>query len=322
MMCHCGDQRVFLGHAPANTLCKHSFADVLNEESGAGYQRPFNKRHSRDFRAYINRPEASTVPLVFNLRSDQSAHWTITQLNDGLVTLAIRQDARCLAQVDCQHRLGELGDSDIPLAFMTFVNLDLRSEMAMFYVINSKAKGLSSSLTDYHESNLVDDIRREAPHLFIARLLNEDPESPWFQMIRYGGERTSGIKRRASLRMMQKSVMRFLRIINDDGSTDIETLYGVVCSYWKAIKDLFPEEWADHRHHLLTKGLGLYSLMMLLGEIAKDTDCEKMSEAWFSRQLSPLRAHMDWSTHGDFAGVGGQKGVQLVFEKLKGLLSL
>ena len=66
--------------------------------------------------------------------------------------------------------------------------------MALFNIINSRAKGLSSSLTDYHESNLLSDLAKEAPHLFIARRLNEDPDLPWYRLIRYGGERTSGLR--------------------------------------------------------------------------------------------------------------------------------
>ena len=59
--------------------------------------------------------------------------------------------------MDCQHRLGALGDSDVSLAFMSYIGLSLREEMALFTIINSKAKGLSSSLTDFHESNLIND---------------------------------------------------------------------------------------------------------------------------------------------------------------------
>lgn len=316
----CGQQQVFLGYASASFLCEYSFAEILDENTGLGYQRPINKQHSRDFYKYITQPDSSTVPLVFNLRSELSNHWEIVNSDNGLATLHLKHGIKSLAQVDCQHRLGALNECELNFAFMTFIGLDLRSEMAMFYVINSKAKGLSSSLTDYHESNLVDDIRRDAPHLFIARRLNEDPYSPWFQMIRYGGERTSGVKRRASLRMLQKSVMRFLRILDEKDGSDIERLYQVICAYWRAIQRLFGKEWSDHRHHLLTKGLGLYSLMTLLGELAKDRELETLSENWFYDQLKPMKGKVDWRTNGEFAEAGGQKGVQLVFERLKRLV--
>ena len=75
--------------------------------------------------------------------------------------------------------------------------------MALFNVINSKAKGLSSSLTDYHQTRLMNDLAQEAPHLLLAKRLNEDNNSPWYKMIRCGGESTSGLMRRTSFRMMQ-----------------------------------------------------------------------------------------------------------------------
>jgi len=55
--------------------------------------------------------------------------------------LSVDKNTKCLAQVDCQHRLGELHDVDVTLAFMSFIGLDLRAEMAQFVTINSKSKG-------------------------------------------------------------------------------------------------------------------------------------------------------------------------------------
>ncbi len=154
----CGAQEVFLGFAPANILYKLSFADILNEDTGEGYQRPRNKSHSLDFKKYIKSNGSSTIPLTFNLRKEFQNAWKIQKGQNSIATLYIDKNTRCLAQVDCQHRLGELQNIDIPLAFMSFVGLDLRAEMAQFVIINSKAKGLSSSLTDYHDSNLLNDL--------------------------------------------------------------------------------------------------------------------------------------------------------------------
>ena len=58
---------VLLGFAPANLLYKLSFPDVFDEDSGHGYQRPFNERHSQDFRRYIKEPGSSTIPLDIEL---------------------------------------------------------------------------------------------------------------------------------------------------------------------------------------------------------------------------------------------------------------
>lgn len=313
----CGGLEVFLAFAPAKVLHSISFADVLDESTGEGYQRPRNRRHSLDFKQYISRPNASTIPLTFNLRSELSHAWEIKKTDNGSAELVISSDVKCLAQVDCQHRLGELYDSDVSLAFMTFIGLDLRTEMALFVTINSKAKGLSSSLTDFHESNLLDDLANEAPHLYIARKLNEDPESPWYGLIRYGGQATPGLKRRTSLRMMQKTIAKLLSKLKGIDSTSLEDKYALVVSYWRAIATVFHDEWQDPRHHLLTKGVGLYSLTLLLGDIVRDAGTTTLDEQDFVRRLNPLKHNIDWSTKGIFADAGGQKGAVEVYQKLR-----
>lgn len=224
--------------------------------------------------------------------------------------------------MDCQHRLGELNGSKVTLAFMSFIGLDLRAEMAMFTVINSKAKGLSSSLTDYHESNLLNDLASEAPHLYIARKLNEDSKSPWHKLIRYGGETTSGLKRRTSFRMMQKSVQQFLRDINGYYTGNLDDKYEIVVEYWNAIQKVFPDEWKEHRHHLITKGVGLYSLMMLLPDMIKSQNQISYDEDYFQSLLKPLKEKVDWKSNGTFANAGGHKGARETYLTLKGLLNL
>lgn len=312
-----GGLSVFMGFESAATLIALSFPDTLNEDTGEGYQRPYNKTHSIDFKNYITRPGSSTPPLTFNLRNEYAASWTIKHGEGCSATLLIRDSMKCLAQVDCQHRLGELVSVDIQLAFMTFIGLDLRQEMAIFNVINSKAKGLSSSLTDYHESKLLTDLATDAPHLFISRKLNEDQASPWFRMIRYGGETTSGLKRRTSFRMMQTSVQGFLTQTKSVLDTPLEDKYQIVLCFWKAVQTTFPDAWKDHRSNLITKGVGLYGLTQLLGDIVKSNPNADFSVAYFKSKLLPLQVSIDWSSQGRFAFVGGKKGVQDVYQVLK-----
>jgi len=312
-----GGLEVFIGFAPASLLLCHSFADVLDEDTGEGYQRPYSKPHSLDFRNYILRPGASTPPLTFNLRTEVSTGWVIKKGPGNAATLTLIPGVKCLAQVDCQHRLGELKGVEVPLAFMAYIGLDLRQEMAIFNVINSKAKGLSSSLTDYHESKLLNDLATEAPHLFISRRLNEDPLSPWFRLIRYGGETTSGLKRRTSFRMMQKTVQVFLAQTKTCLDVPLDRGYLIVLNYWKAVQITFPDAWVDHRNNLITKGVGLYGLMQILGDLVRKYPLTIYSVEFFADHLSPLKDTFDWSSRGRFAFVGGKKGVKDVYNALR-----
>ncbi|MCK4998291.1 MAG: DGQHR domain-containing protein [Anaerohalosphaera sp.] len=317
----CGNREVFLGFAHAQCLYSLSFADILNDDTGEGYQRPYNKKHSGDFKNYIHLEGSSTIPLTFNLRKSLAHTWKIEKTDNGYATLILDGSEKCLARVDCQHRLGELENSDVPLAFMTYIGLDLREEMALFTVINGKAKGLSSSLTDYHESNLLNDLANEAPHYYIARRLNEDPSSPWYRLIRYGGETTSGLKRRTSFRMMQKAVQHVLKETNGR-IRDVESKYEIIISFWKAVQNVFPDEWADHRHHLISKGVGLYSLMMLLAELVKGVPDVSYGTVFFETKLIKLKAKIDWNSNGTFASAGGHKGAREAYSVLKGMLGI
>ena len=180
---------VLLGFGRSDLLYRHSFADILDEDSGRGYQRPFNERHSQDFRRYIKEPESATIPLTLNLRHGAAGAWQIVDLPDGRIQLRIAADAgKIMAQVDCQHRLGHLDDLPIMLPFMCFIGLSEREEMEVFNVINSKAKGLSTSLLDYHEAQLAGALAVERPELFIALELNSCEESPWHRRLNLGGK--------------------------------------------------------------------------------------------------------------------------------------
>lgn len=313
----CGAYEVFLGFSSANILHSLSFADVLDEATGRGYQRPRDVQHSASFRSYITRPDSSTITLTFNLRPDRPKGWTLERRHGGAAILNLNPVIKPLAQVDCQHRLGELAGSDVQLAFMAFIGLDLRSEMAIFTVINSKAKGLSSSLTDFHNSNLIADLFADVPHLYLARRLNDDLDSPWFKMIKLGGNPTPGLKRRTSLRMMQTAVHAFLSNTPKQMFSQADMAYGVLADFWRAIAQVFSAEWCDPRHHLLTKGVGLHSLMHLAADLVNGAEGARLDKEFFLRRLSVLKGRIDWRSNGTFSSAGGKKGVADVTARLK-----
>src|SRR5207249_1095435 len=120
-------------------------------------------------------------------------------------------NSRVMARVDCQHRLEMMGDSNVPLSFQCYLGLAPEEEMRVFNVINSKAKGLSPSLLDYHNTQLLTDVAKEHPELFIAKKLNDDADSVWHNRLKLGGAATQGTHRRVTLRGMRHGVALFLQ---------------------------------------------------------------------------------------------------------------
>ena len=309
---------VLLGFAPASLLHKLSFADVLDEDTCRGYQRRLNLQHSLDFRRYIQLPGSSTIPLTFNLRPERSDIWRVTGGLSGSANLEINSpDVKVLAQVDCQHRIGNLADSEVELPFMCFIGLTDREEMEVFNVINSKARGLSGSLLDFHDAQLTADLGADRPELYIALFLRHEPASPWFRQLDLGGA-TSGMKRKASLRTIQKAVTLFLTRTKILDSGNIDHAAHVVLDFWAALVTVLPIQWSDPRKHVLTKGVGVYALMDIAADLYNEArpgrSCDRK---YFVAALSDFAPDFDWTSRGPLKGLGGEGGVKTALEMIR-----
>lgn len=313
------DRPVLMGFAPAKVLYAFSFADVLDEDSGRGYQRRFNAQHSLDFRRYIQHPGSATIPLTFNLRPRTDGAW---QIVEGAGRTAMLQLAmgrgKLLAQVDCQHRLGHLGDLDIELPFMSFIGLSEREEMEVFSIINGKARGLSTSLLDFHDAQLSADLGRDRPELYIALYLKNEPSSPWYQQLDLGGSSTSGMARRASLRTLQKAIKRFLTKTQLAKTGPIEAAARIVLDFWSAVTVAMAEPWAHPRKHLVTKGIGVYALMDLAADLYADAPPGMPADKrYFTAALQDFASDFDWTSDGTLKGLGGESGVKAAVTQLR-----
>lgn len=306
------NRQVLLGFAPANLLHCLSFADVLDEDTGRGYQRRFNAQHSLDFRRYIQQEASSTIPLTFNLRPRTDDAWRIVPCGERVVRLEMMADVgKVLAQVDCQHRLGFLGDLDVELPFMCFIGLTEREEMEVFSVINSKARGLNTSLLDFHDAHLANDLAADRPELFVALYLKNEPSSPWFRQLDLGGASTSGMARRASLRTLQKAVKRFLTHTRATRTHSMDAIARMVLDFWAAVTLTMPEPWAHPRKHFLTKGIGVYALMDLAADLYGEAPAGVARDrSYFAAGLADLAREFDWTTEGPLKGLGGEGGVK------------
>ncbi len=303
-------RKVLLGFAAANVLHSLSFADALDEETGRGYQRRFTPKHSLDFRKYIQQAGTSTIPLTFNVRPSPDCEWRLFEAKNGKARLEFSGPGKVLSQVDCQHRIGYLNDLALPLPFMCFIGLSEREEMEVFNVINSKAKGLSTSLLDFHDATLASDLASERPELFIALHLNNNSESPWYRQLDLGGNSTSGLLRRASLRTMQKAVKGFLSQSKILETRSPEEAAEMVLDFWTAVAVVIREAWDNPRRYLINKGVGVYSLMRVAADLYAEATEHSCDKRFFVNKLSEFATDVDWSTSGQLKGLGGEGGVK------------
>ena len=125
--------------------------------------------------------------------------------------------------------------------------------MAIFNVINGKAKGLSSSLLDYHTTILTPDLATIQVELYIAKKLNDDPRSVWHGKVKLGGAATQGTSRRISLRGLQAATKMLLQRCPLEAGSQLrpDQLYDVVRDFWAAVASVWPVAWSQPRTHLL-----------------------------------------------------------------------
>lgn len=310
------DRPALLGFASARVLYAESFADVLDEASGRGYQRRLNSRHSLDFRRYVQEPGSTTIPLTFNLRGREGDGWHLVEQDDA-VSLNLYAGARPLAQVDCQHRLGHLSDLDVELPFMTFIGLCEREEMEIFGIINGKAKGLSNSLLDFHDAQLCSDLASERPELLVALHLKNEPSSPWYNRLDLGGNQVSGLERRASLRTMQKACRILTKRLKPRSADDIAR---IAHDFWCAVALVMPDAFSKPRKSLVTKGIGVYALTDLAADFVLEAPTgARCDAAYFAAIVSDLAPMLDWGNDGPLGGLGGEGGARRAADILREL---
>ena len=92
-------------------------------------------------------------------------------------------------------------------------------------------------------------------------------------------------------------------------------------NFWRAITDVLGPQWRDPRKTLLTKGVGVYSLMSIAGDLF--CDAHRMgvpcTRTYFTGVLDDFICDIDWSSHGALRGFGGTSGADQALELIRGV---
>ncbi len=200
---------------PAARLLDLCFTDRIRAiPSGDGYelkgsQRELVDRRLREIGRYLNTREAAfpnSIILAANYRSDDGAieddetlRWRIEAENDDeCVSLIIPTDTPLAAIIDGQHRLfgftkAELIRQEMPILCSVFLDLPRPFQAYLFATINSTQKPVDRSQTyelfGYNvENEPEDEWSPDKLAVFLARKLNTDPESPFYNRILVSAE--------------------------------------------------------------------------------------------------------------------------------------
>ena len=176
----------YQGFVSSQVAINFSFSKPYNDPSGKGYQRPINKRRSMDFANYLSQGEdALYTPILLNATGNWVFH-SYTKERPLFGRLIASNKASLM---DGQHRLSGIEeyvkktDATLNIPFLAFHYLEEDEEIKLFNVINTKAKGIGTSLSKYLNRDN-DDISWIATNLILR------PESPFFSKGTLIGKRT------------------------------------------------------------------------------------------------------------------------------------
>lgn len=336
----CLGREVFRGSIKAKDLlpaCWIDFHDL--DRNPEGYQRPFNQERSQLAAEYAESSEGGFWPeCILSIRDepvDDDSHlvrWTfkevkgtdgkfgklIVKYNDNVENIG-DQDVpwrRAFSEVDCQHRLGSMSDSNKFVTFCIFPGISRRDEAIIFKTINEKQKKIDSSLVDAI-------VLRNEPgvpiHIVWAYDLGTDPASPFNRRVSTGGRNLEPPDRLVTLRTLRTCLNLTIPKRSADLLGDLG--YNFLRNFWNVVAQNWPSEFQDTKNSKLMTVPGLRGLSRFgKGIFLSLEDSQDFRESRIAAKFGSPTA-VDWSTSGPLRDATGNAGGRVVYELLRKVYS-
>ena len=171
--------RIFSFVLDSVTFDRIAFVSRRDDDKDAGYQRNLSKQRAADIARYIDK-ENGCIPNSILVNLEEGATY-----DEKSQTLRIPYQPKAAWVIDGQHRMFGLRQArtTYDLVVTAFLDIDVSEQAKQFKIINSKQKGVPTSLL-YDLLDLTKDgtyVQQRGHEL--ATRLNDDPESPWYGQI-------------------------------------------------------------------------------------------------------------------------------------------
>ena len=331
----CLGYRVFRGSAPAKDIVEAAWIDFHDpDQNPEGYQRAFDPKRSTKARRYAETSDRPFWPeSIIAIRADddledeEQVQWSFTadsNTDDRFGTLAVSytkgltsridgQDEpwrRAFSQVDCQHRLGSMGESDESVTFCVIPGISRRQEAILFRAINQNQKGIPTSLVD----TIIRVTDPNVPaHIRWAWNLDTDVGSPFYKLVYTGGRGRGGTL--INFRGLQQSLEILIpHKYIDNGTIDDQQGYNFARTFWQVVHDEWPTEFQNKREYKMMVNPGVRALSRLGRRLFESKlDVQDFSRRPIETYLQRGKPRVDWSATGllkDATGKGADKWVR------------
>lgn len=306
---------IYQGAVSSQVALNFSYSKLFNDPSGKGYQRPINKKRSKDFANYLSKGEDSLyTPILLNAFGNWEYHaYDNHRPNYG--RLICKKKATLM---DGQHRLAGIKEyvqetgSMLIVPFLAFHYLDEDEEIKLFDVINTKAKGIGTSLSRYLH-------RDEDKISWVATNLILNPDSPFFSKGTLIGRRTK--EKHITLQNLYQIVLLLIKKSQLENLSK-EKIFNICLFYFNFIKELLPDEWKDYKNYRLTHITSLNALSIVGNKLINDNFTSK-NQQFNSKNITNKLLNLtqiDWSANGELKFIKGASGTKILAADIESLL--
>ncbi len=284
-----------------------------------GFQRREIKNHVRSIVDYLNSdnpifPNAIIMALGEKVEFKQTRGPNPLDLievsQSGTLSIPILAEGHRAAWiVDGQQRslaLAQAHNNRIPVPVVGFVSPGVEMQREQFVLVN-KAKPLPTRLINELlptiDVLLPRDLANRKLPSELCNLLNRDPNSPFFNLIRWESNshsKTSVIVDTAiidSIKRNLRSPMGSLSQYKGLYESDSEVMYKVLVMYWGIVKEVFQEAWGLRPHESrLMHSAGIKAMGRLMDQIMLRADLSLNPQQEIRTSLERLKNYCYWTT--------------------------
>lgn len=230
-------------------------------------------------------------------------------VQSGTLAIPVRPEGERAAWiVDGQQRslaLAQAGKVEISVPVIAFVCADLETQREQFILVN-KARPLPPRLID----ELLPEVGVLLPRDLASRklpselcnLLNRDPKSPFYRLIRRESEsdsQTAVVTDSALIQAIQgalKPPLGSLSLYKRPDGADAGAMYRALHLFWSAVREIFPEAWGrPATESRLMHSVGIRAMGALMDQMLLRADAAQSPEADVQDALRRLAPHCHWT---------------------------
>ena len=285
-----------------------------------GFQRKDIRNHIKAIVEYLDQgtvlfPNAIILALApeitFKKSRGRAPEGTLACGEPGTLSIPILETGDRVAWiVDGQQRslaLAESSNVDLPVPVVAFVADELETQREQFILVN-KVRPLPSRLIN----ELLPEVDRKLPRDLAIRkmpselcnLLNRDPESPFFGLIKRASTadvRSAIISDTAVMDMIMRSLANPLGALSQYkglGSelSDTDGMYRTLTLYWTEVRRVFGEAWGRKpSKSRLMHGAGIKAMGFLMDRIVPRAMMSKDPRLEIRRSLEQIAPKCCWT---------------------------